>query len=273
MWCGFGKSSVTVATACLITASVVISDVAFAARTYTPRQFRAVLRGLGYNVKLSDAPLTAGDTKKAIQEFQKGYKLQPADGIVGAKTQDFAARIVEILQANLNLVAKPNPPLPRNQYYGPQTEAAVRQSQKKLGLQETGIADLAFRQRLDQQAKEILKKPTSAPTTQPSPEPTTSPTATPTAKPTRTPASTPRTTPTAKPTTTPTSTPRTTPTAKPTTRPTSTPQVLPTATPTPTTEASPTATPTSTPEALPTVTPTSTPGVSPTATPTPTPTR
>ncbi|MBW4634379.1 MAG: peptidoglycan-binding protein [Iphinoe sp. HA4291-MV1] len=253
MWCGFGKSSVTVATACLITASVVISDIAFAARTYTPQQFRAVLRGLGYNVKVSNAPLTAADTKKAIQAFQKGYKLQPADGIAGPKTQDFAARIVEILQANLNLVAKPNPRLPRNQYYGTQTEAAVRQYQKKLGLQETGIADLAFRQRLNQEAQEILKKPTSAPTTQPSPEPTTSPTA--------------------KPTRTPTSTPRTTPTAKPTITPTSTPEVLPTATPTSTPEALPTVTPTSTPETLPTVAPTSIPGVSPTATPTSTPSR
>lgn len=253
MWCGLGKSSFTVATACLITAGVVISDVAFAARNYTPRQFRAVLRGLGYNVKVSDAPLTAGDTKKAIQEFQKGYKLQPGDGIAGAKTQDFGAKIVEILQANLNLVAKPTPPLPRNQYYGAQTEAAVKQTQKKLGLQETGIADLAFRQKLNQQAKEILNKPKSAPATQRSPEPTTSPTA----KPTKTPTATPTTSPTATP--------------KPTRTPTSRPRVLPTATPIPTTEASPTATPTSTPEALPTATPTSTPEVSPTATPTPTP--
>jgi peptidoglycan hydrolase-like protein with peptidoglycan-binding domain len=220
MWCGFGKSSITVTTACLITASIVVSDIAFAARTYTPRQFRAVLRGLGYNVKVSDAPLTNGDVKTAIQEFQKGYKLQPADGIAGAKTQDFAARIVEILQANLNLVAKPNPPLPRNQYYGPQTEAAVRQYQKKLGLQETGIADLAFRQRLNQEAQEIIK--------QPSPEPTT----TPTAKPTTTPTAKPTTTPTAKPTTTPTATPTATPTTTPTATPTATPTTTPTATPT-----------------------------------------
>jgi peptidoglycan hydrolase-like protein with peptidoglycan-binding domain len=264
MWCGFGKSNITIATACLITASVVISDVAFAARVYTPRQFRAVLRGLGYSVKVSDAPLTATDTKNAIQEFQKAHKLKPADGIIGSKTQDFAAKMVETLQANLNLVVKPNPPLPGNQYYGPQTEVAVKQYQKKLGLQETGIADLTFRQKLSQEAKDIKTEPTSAPTTKPSrKKPTTSPTTqpTPTAKPTKTPTSTPRTTPTAKPTKTPTSTPRTTPTAKPTTTPTSTPEALPTETPT------------STPEALPTASPTSTPGVSPTATPTPTPRR
>ncbi|MGH8001296.1 MAG: peptidoglycan-binding domain-containing protein, partial [Brasilonema sp.] len=199
----------------------------------------------GYSVKLSDTPLTAADTKTAIQEFQKGYQIKPANGTAGTKTQDFAAKIVEVLQTNLNLVTKPNPPLPRNQYYGPQTEAAVKQYQKKLGLQETGIADLALRQKLSQEAKEIKKEPTSTPTTKPSPKPTTSPTTQPK--------------PTAKPTTTPTSTPRTSPTAKPTATPTSTPEALPTVTPT------------STPEALPTVTPTSTPGVSPTATPTPTP--
>ncbi|NMG07351.1 peptidoglycan-binding protein [Brasilonema sp. UFV-L1] len=265
MWCGFGKSNVTVATACLITASVVISDVAFAARIYTPRQFRAVLRGLGYNVKVSDTPLTATDTKKAIQEFQKGYKIKPADGTAGTKTQDSAAKIVEVLQTNLNLVTKPNPLLPGNQYYGPRTEAAVKQYQKKLGLQETGIADLALRQKLNEEAKQIKTEPTSAPTTKPSAKPTTSPT----------PRTTPTAKPSAKPTTTPT--PRTTPTAKPSAKPTttptptSTPEASPTATPTSTPEASPTATPTSTPEASPTVSPTSTPKVSPTATPTPTP--
>lgn len=236
MWCGFGKSSVTIATACLVTASILVVDTAFAARTYTPQQFRAVLRGLGYNIKVSSAPLTDAETKKAIQAFQTGYKIQPADGIAGAKTQDFAARIVDILQGNLNLVVKPNPPLPRNQYYGPQTEAAVRQYQKKLGLTETGIADLALRQRLDKDARDILNKPTLEPTAEPSPTPT------PTAKPT----STSKPTPTAKPSPTkkPTSTPRTSPTPTPTTTETPTPEA--TETPTPEATGTPTPTPTST---------------------------
>ncbi|MEC4815174.1 MAG: peptidoglycan-binding protein [Scytonema sp. PMC 1069.18] len=199
MWCEFNKSSITVATACLIATSIVVVDTTFAAQTYTPRQFRSVLRGLGYEVKLSDAPLTDTATRNAILAFQKGYNIEPADGVAGPKTQDFAARIVEILQANLNLVTNPNPPLPRNQYYGSQTEAAVRQYQKKLGVKETGIADLALRQQLDQAARDLLNKP--------SPEPTATPTTTPT------PEATPTTTPT------PEATPTTTPTPEATPRP------------------------------------------------------
>jgi hypothetical protein len=110
MWCGFGKSSIPVAVVCLITASVVISDTASAARqrNYSPQQFRAVLRGLGYSVDLTNTPLTDAKTKIAIREFQTGYKLTPADGLAGPKTQDFAANIIQILQANLNAVLKPD---------------------------------------------------------------------------------------------------------------------------------------------------------------------
>jgi peptidoglycan hydrolase-like protein with peptidoglycan-binding domain len=123
MWCGFGKSSVIIATTCLIAASVVVSDTAFAARqrNYTPQQFRNVLRGLGYTVKVTNTPLTDEETKKAIREFQKGYKLS-VDGVAGPKTQDFAANIIKILQDNLNAVLKPNPVLPGDQFYGPKTE-------------------------------------------------------------------------------------------------------------------------------------------------------
>jgi peptidoglycan hydrolase-like protein with peptidoglycan-binding domain len=224
MWCEFGKSSITIATACVIATSIIVADTTFAAQRYTPQQFRSVLRGLGYDVKVSDAPLTDKATRNAILAFQKGYKIQPADGIAGAKTQDFAARIVDILQGNLNLVVKPNPPLPRNQYYGPRTEAAVRQYQKKLGVKETGIADLALRQKLDQEARNILNKT--------SPEPTATPTPTPTPRVTPTPTPTPRVTPK----TTPTPTPEASPTETPT------PEASPTETPTP--EASPTETPT-----------------------------
>ncbi|MGJ5631037.1 peptidoglycan-binding domain-containing protein, partial [Nostoc sp. CALU 1950] len=177
MWCGFGKSSATFAVTCLITASLVV-DTGFAApqRSYTPQQFRSVLRGLGYNVKVTNTALTDEETKKAIREFQTGYKLKPVDGIAGPKTQDFAANIVKILQSNLNAVLKPNPPLPRDHFYGPQMEAAVKEYQKKNQLEETGIANLALRQKLDQEAKTLLGQPTAKPTAKP--------TATPTAKPT-----------------------------------------------------------------------------------------
>ncbi len=210
MWCGFGKSTVTVAAVCFVTASMVISETALAVR-YTPKQFRAVLQGLGYKVNVSNAPLTDAETKAAIKEFQKGYKIQPADGVAGPKTEDFAANTVQILQANLNLVLKPNPPLSRNQYYGPKTEAAVKQYQKKNQQQETGIADLALRQKLDQEAENLIKNPASTPTKKPSAKPTTSPTSTPTpsASPEATSSPTATPTPTSKPRTKPTSTPRT----------------------------------------------------------------
>nr|WP_322653366.1 peptidoglycan-binding protein [Nostoc sp. CmiVER01]MDZ8122598.1 peptidoglycan-binding protein [Nostoc sp. CmiVER01] len=201
MWCGFGKSSVNFAVTCLVTASVVIADTGFAAsqRSYTPQQFRAVLRGLGYNVKLANGPLTDDQTKKAIREFQTGYKLKPVDGIAGPKTQQFAANIVQILHTNLNAVVKPNPPLPRDHFYGSRTEEVVKEYQKKYQLQETGIANLALRQKLNEEAKTVISQPTATPTATPTAKPTAKPTARPTAKPT------------AKPTATPTATPTTTP--------------------------------------------------------------
>ena len=227
MWCGFGKSSFSIAVVCLVTASVVIPDTVNAVRqrNYTPREFRSVLRGLGYRVKVSNESLTNAEARKAIQEFQTGYKLKPADGIAGPRTQDFAASIIRILQSNLNVVLKPNPPLPRDQFYGTRTEAVVREFQKKYQFEETGIADLALRQRLDQEAKNSLnKQPTATPTTRPTVQPRT----TPRTKPTPTPAATTTPTPEVTPTETPTPEATSTPDA------TSTPEVTPSVTPTPT---------------------------------------
>jgi peptidoglycan hydrolase-like protein with peptidoglycan-binding domain len=225
MWCGFGKSSTAAAVVCFVAANMIMSDTAFAVRKYTPRQFRAVLQGLGYKVNVSNAPLTDAETKAAIKEFQRGYRLKPADGVAGTKTEDFAAQIVEILQANLNLVLKPKSPLPRNQYYGSQTEAAVKQYQKKNQLPETGIADLALRQKLDKEAENLISAPaptsTKKPSTKPkpSPTPTASPEETSTPETTSTPTSSPETTSTPSASPEATSTPTTKPTAKPTTKP------------------------------------------------------
>ena len=134
MWCGFGKSSATFAVTCLISASAVIADTGFAApqRSYTPQQFRSVLRGLGYNVKVTNAPLTDEETKKAIREFQTGYKLKPVNGRARPKTQHFAASIVQILHTNLNAVVKPNPPLPRDHFYGSRTEEVVKEIKRNI---------------------------------------------------------------------------------------------------------------------------------------------
>ncbi|AFY44603.1 peptidoglycan-binding protein [Nostoc sp. PCC 7107] len=222
MWCGFNKTSAIIAATCLVGTSVLVSDSTFAARqrNYTPQELRAVLHGLGYKVKVSNTPLTDEETKKAIRDFQKGYKLG-VDGIAGPKTQDFAGNIVEILQANLNVVLKPNPPLPRDQFFGPRTEQLIKEYQKKNQLSETGIANLALRQKLNADAREIVGKPQSPS----SPQPTAKPTAKPTATPTPTP------TPTAKPQTAPTPTPTASPTASPTPIPTLTPTEIPTPTP------------------------------------------
>ncbi|ABA21495.1 Peptidoglycan-binding domain 1 [Trichormus variabilis ATCC 29413] len=261
MWCGFGKSSAIVATACVISTSFVISNTTFAARqrNYTPQEFRTVLRGLGYNVKVTNTPLTDAETKKAISEFQKGYKLTPVDGIAGPKTQDFAANIVQILQANLNAVLKTNPPLPRDQFYGPKTEAAIKEFQTKHKLEATGIANLALRQKLDEEAKKVISQPSTEPTAKPSPSPTSKPTTSPTAKPSPSPTSKPTTSPTAKPSPSPTSKPTTSPTAKPSPSPTSKPTTSPTSKPTvsPSPTASPATTPTTSPS--PTASPTTTP--------------
>ncbi len=228
MWNRLNQPIAIVASAFVAASSLAMSDVAMAARqrNYTPIEMRSVLRGLGYNVAVKNGPLTDAATKKAIRDFQTHYDLSP-DGTAGPKTQDLAATIMEILQANLNLVVKPNPLLGRNQFYGPQTEEVVKLYQQKSQLQPTGIANLALRQKLDKEAEQLVSPPTSKPKPKPKKSPTSAPRSTTTPTSTPTPASTPTPTPT------PTSTPEATPT--PTSTPTSTPSptTSPTTTPTP----------------------------------------
>ena len=199
MWCGIRSAGTRITAICLVVTGIVTSSSALALRkrNYTPREFCSVLRGLGYQVTVSDTCLQSAQTKKAVREFQQGYKLG-ADGITGAKTQNHAASIVEILQANLNIVVKPQPSLPRNQFYGPQTAAAVRKYQEKLKVEQTGIADLTLRQKLNKETREMLDNPTPKATT-PTPTPEATPTPTPEAKPTPTPEATPTPTPKATP--------------------------------------------------------------------------
>jgi peptidoglycan hydrolase-like protein with peptidoglycan-binding domain len=149
-----------------------------------------VLRGFGYNITVGDAPLTDQATMAAISQFQKGYKL-PVNGMADSQTQDLAANLVKILQANLNLVVKPSPGLPRTQFYGPLTEAAVKKFQQQFNLPVTGIATLQIRQKIDQEAEKILnnQSPTpSAPRTRTTPTPTPSPQQSPMMMPTPTPS-------------------------------------------------------------------------------------
>ncbi len=255
MWCGFSNKSGYVVTACLIAGSLAVSSTVMAARerNYTPREFRSVLYGLGYDVKISDAPLMDAQTKKAIRAFQRGYNIS-VDGIAGPQTQNLAANIVRSLKYNLNLVVNPNPKLTLNQFYELRAQEVVKNYQKQLQVEQTGIANLVLRQELNQKAKqnspqpEPTSTPQSTPTPETTPEPTPSPTATPEVTPTPvipkatpTPEATPQSTPT------PEKTPETTPS------PTATPEVTPTpvipeVTPTPTETPTTTPTPTESPE-------------------------
>ena len=183
MWCEFSKKNIFVAATCVIVSGVAVSSTVWAARqrNYTPREFRSVLYGLGYNVAVSEAPLTDAQTKKAIREFQRGYKIG-IDGIAGSETQNLAAEIVKSLKYNLNLVSNPDPKLTLNQFYGPRTQEVVKEYQEQLNIEQSGIADLALRQKLNQQAKDNPEQPSPSPS--PTPTPTPSPTATPEVTPT-----------------------------------------------------------------------------------------
>lgn len=201
MWNRYGLPAAIIGVG--LAASVVSCEVAFAQRSrdYTPGEFRAILRGFGYNVTPGDT-LKDEATRAAIRQFQQGYKLQ-VDGIAGPVTQNYAANIVKILKANLNLVLQPSPALPIDQFWDAKTEAAVKRYQQSSNLSETGIANLQLRYKLDQEAEAILNQ--SSPTPKPTPTPTPAP------KPTPTPTPTPKLTPTPTPTPTPRATPQTTP--------------------------------------------------------------
>ncbi len=137
------------------TASLANYQTALAARNrdYSPREFRSLLHYLGYNVVLGDS-LNDEVTERAIRQFQQRYNLN-VDGRANPQTQNLAADLMRDLQASLNLVLKPEPPLPQNQFYGIGTIDSVRHFQKKVLLPETGIANLDTRERLFQEWKKI----------------------------------------------------------------------------------------------------------------------
>jgi peptidoglycan hydrolase-like protein with peptidoglycan-binding domain len=227
MWCEFSSKKISVAVACIIVSGTAVSSTVFAARqrNYTPREFRSVLYGLGYNVRVSEDPLTDAQTRKAIREFQRGYKIG-VDGIAGPNTQNLAAEIVKSLKYNLNLVANPDPKLTINQFYGPRTQEVVKEYQEQLELEQSGIADLALRQRLNQQAKDNQEQPTPTATPEPTPSPTATPEVTPTPvipEPTPSPTESPEDEEEATPIPTPTESPEDEEEATPTPTPTESP--------------------------------------------------
>lgn len=119
---------------------------AIRSQDYTLDQFISVLNGFGYPVSVG-SPLTDLRVQQAIRDFQVQNRL-PVDGTLNPPTQDKAADLVRELQNNLNRVAQLNPPLPGSQFYGQQTENAVRLFQRQNRLPATGIATLETRQRI-----------------------------------------------------------------------------------------------------------------------------
>lgn len=132
---------------------------------YSPEQFISVLNGLGYAVPL-DASINDPRVQQAIRDFQIQNRL-PVDGTLNNPTQDRAADIVRSLQSALNRGVIPSPQLPISQFYGRQTEAAVKQFQQQKRLPVTGIVTLETRQRLDQIASDSEPRLPSNPTSPP----------------------------------------------------------------------------------------------------------
>ncbi len=118
------------------------------AQDYTAEQFVAVLYGLGYAVSL-DAPIADARVRQAIRDFQVQYRL-PIDGTLNLPTQNQAADLIRTLQTALNKTVKPSPQLPESQFFGEQTQRAVRSFQQQNNLPVTGIATLETRQRLNE---------------------------------------------------------------------------------------------------------------------------
>jgi peptidoglycan hydrolase-like protein with peptidoglycan-binding domain len=110
-------------------------------------QFLSVLNGLGYAVPTQGA-IGDAQVQQGVRQFQIEFRL-PVDGRMNIPTQDRLAEIVRTLQLGLNRTVTPNPQLPGSQFYGKQTESAVRQFQQQNRLPATGIATLETRQRLN----------------------------------------------------------------------------------------------------------------------------
>ncbi|MBW4539989.1 MAG: peptidoglycan-binding protein [Myxacorys chilensis ATA2-1-KO14] len=138
---------------------IAIHQTAWAARTqdYTPDQFISVLNGLGYPVPLT-TPFSSPSVQQSIRDFQVQYRL-PVDGTLNLPTQDLAADLMKKLQTDLNRVVKLEVPLPGSQFYGRQTEAAVRLFQQQNKLPVTGIATLETRQRINDILNDALPRP------------------------------------------------------------------------------------------------------------------
>ncbi len=133
--------------------------------SYSNAQFRSILNGLGFrnqgsnepNFPISSDEGNLDTDRSAVIEFQSYFGL-PADGIVGPETQTTAQKQMYVIQYELDLVMKPEPPLrPQNSpFYGPQTAEVIAQFRRFCGFEPDGnvkndrIADLPVRRKLDE---------------------------------------------------------------------------------------------------------------------------
>lgn len=133
--------------------------------SYSIRQFKAVLNGLGYGLAPSDLEISADRlrdsadldccTQAAIRAFQTHYQL-PITGIPDLQTQEKARQLIRNLQHSLNLAV--NVQLPISEFYGDGTTSAVQLFQHRHGLPVTGIACSNVRQALDNAVKRQLRQ-------------------------------------------------------------------------------------------------------------------
>jgi peptidoglycan hydrolase-like protein with peptidoglycan-binding domain len=163
MWNGKLVSSLVGSMAVL---AIVQSASVARAQDYSIAQFISVLNGLGYAVPLN-APPSDPKVQQAIREFQVDYRL-PVDGTLNRPTQDRAMRVVKTLQTQLNRIVKPSPQLPISQFYGQQTETAVRLFQQQNKLPATGVATIETRQRLEDLFNDAVPRGSTSSSTPPS---------------------------------------------------------------------------------------------------------
>ncbi len=135
--------------------------------SYSIRQFKAVLNGLGYGLapndleNSSDSLRDSADieleccTQAAIRAFQTHYQL-PITGIPDLQTQEKARQLIRNLQHSLNLAV--NVQLPISEFYGDGTTEAVQVFQHQHGLPVTGIACSNVRQALENAVKRQLRQ-------------------------------------------------------------------------------------------------------------------
>ena len=104
---------------------------------YTPTQFQATLKSLGYS---------------SIIKLQSDYGLV-ANGQADPTTQHILATTVRSLKHNINLVFQPFTPLKPTNLYDDTTTIYVREFQQRMGIPDDGIANLTVRIHLDRWAK------------------------------------------------------------------------------------------------------------------------